>query len=64
MNQRAAALGQWAEEGIGVLLIATLMRLFEDDSAMCERLEPMARRAIRNRNGDEVGEVRPAGDLG
>lgn len=45
-----------------VMLIAVLMRLFEDDDAVRERLAPLARRALTNWNGAAVGEMRPVSD--
>jgi L-asparaginase II len=47
-----------------VILASVLKRLFSDDAAMIERLEPLSRKILKNWNGIEVGEVRAAKDAG
>jgi L-asparaginase II len=42
------------------ILASVLMHLFRDDAAMLARLEPLSRKILKNWNGIEVGEVRPA----
>lgn len=42
-----------------IMLASVLMRLLGHDEALGERLQPLARKILKNWNGIEVGEIRP-----